>query len=469
MTYSREDLILKSFFNDISNLFEEQFTTNSINLFINNCDNKNSKFYNSKISCRALIYYIFYSFFKDTSKINSADKIKKIFKDVDRSCLSKKMNKMPVSFFKNLRTKVFDIYSKYFCKPCTSKNKKIIAIDGTNTLDSNYNVALNMGFYDVTNGIPILLKYEGNEKRNQESRLSKEYISNNINEFKNVILVLDAFYYDISLFNFLIDSKIYFIINGRLNCDAYNKKIPLRQMDKKSKIIYEKVRNNIRLITYEKEENRTVNLKRKKQKKTLTVKFVENKTINLITNLPKNYDNKQIKNIYKHRWEIETFYQVIKNNFNISVSKTRTNKEMEICNECCLTMMYIMKAIKNNKLETCNKKPKEDHKLNINETRIFENFKEELLENLIIKKSITIQYLKDFQKKYCLVHNQKNDRHYRRESKTPHTKWHFKKNSDQSEEKLVLESMHFNTVNKLDKNKKLLVNKFTIIDVTTEK
>jgi hypothetical protein len=466
MTYSREDLLLKSFFNDISNVFEEQFTTSSINKFI---DKNSSKIYNSKISCQALIYYIFYSFFKDTLKINSADKIKKVFKDVDRSCLSKKMNKIPVSFFKDLRTKVFNIYSKYFCKTCTSKNKKIIAVDGTNTLDSNYNVALNMGFYDVTNGIPILLKYEGNEKRNQESRLCKEYISNNINEFKNVIVVLDAFYYDITLFDFLLNNKIYFIINGRSNCDAYDKKIPLRCMNKESKIMYENVRNNIRLITYEKEENRTVNLKRKKQKDTLVVNFIENKTINLITNLPKNYNNEQIKNIYKYRWEIETFYQVIKNNFNISVSKTRTNKEMEICNECCLIMVYMMKAIKNNALKTTNKIPKQNHKLNVDETRIFKNFREELLEILIIKKNITIQYLKDFQKKYCLVYNQKNNRHSKRESKTPNTKWHFKKNSNQSEEKLVLESMYFNTINKLDKNKKLLVNKFTIINVTIEK
>lgn len=351
MIYSNQDLKLKLFFENICKLFNEQFTTTNINNFILN-DNKinktnNSKINNSKINVNSLMHYIFYSFFKKESKTSSVDLLKKIYKNICRESYSKKSKKIPVSFFTNLRKNVHDIYSKYFCIKGTKTNKIIIAGDGTNTLDCDFDVSLNMGLFDVTNGIPLELEYEGNKNRNCESKLTKEYISNNIHKFKNVIIVLDAFYYDINLFNFLIQNNIYFVIRGRSKCDNYNKKIPLGKMDKQRQILYENIRNKIRLITYENEIKKIVKSKRKKDKSTKTYDVIIDKTVNLITNLPKNYTINQIKEIYKNRWDIEVFFKTIKNNFNLSVAYSRTEKEMSICNECSLIITYIIKAIKN--------------------------------------------------------------------------------------------------------------------------
>lgn len=471
MIYSREYLKLKLFFENICELFKEQFTTTTINNYIlenSKINNKinNSKINNSKINCNALMYYIFYSFFKNESKTSSSDKLKNIYKNICRESYSKKSKKIPISFFTNLRKKVFDIYSKHYCKKGTVTNKIIMAGDGTNTLDSNFNVSLNMGLYDVTNGVPLELQYEGNKNRNCESKLTKEYITKNINKFKNVIIVLDAFYYDINLFNFLIDNNIYFIIRGRTNCKNYNKNLPLGKMGKQEQIMYTKVRNIIRLITYENEIEKNINSKRKKQKTDINYDIVIDKTVNLITNLPKKYTDTKIKEIYGNRWDIEVFFKTIKRNFNISVAYSRTEQEMSICNECSLIMSYIIKAIKNSILSELEDKSTKDKKININETRIFNNFKEVILNKLLLNTNVQFEDLINFIDKFCPPIKQQNDRHYERISKTPGTKWHAKKNSNMSAEKLILEMIDNNTINKLDKNKKLLANKITIVNKT---
>ncbi len=51
-----------------------------------------------------------------------------------------------------------------------------------------------MGLFDVTNGVPLELQYEGNKKIICESKLTKEYISKNIN-----------------MFDFLLDNNIFLL------------------------------------------------------------------------------------------------------------------------------------------------------------------------------------------------------------------------------------------------------------------
>lgn len=51
-----------------------------------------------------------------------------------------------------------------------------IAVDGTNTNTINQNVSLSMGFFDITNKIPIALEYKGPKNRNKEVFNTIKYI-----------------------------------------------------------------------------------------------------------------------------------------------------------------------------------------------------------------------------------------------------------------------------------------------------
>jgi hypothetical protein len=54
-----------------------------------------------------------------------------------------------------------------------------MAGDGSNCTDNNYDASLSMGFYDVTNDIPIKFVLEESENINQKIKCTTEYIKNN--------------------------------------------------------------------------------------------------------------------------------------------------------------------------------------------------------------------------------------------------------------------------------------------------
>lgn len=464
---SDPDNTFKLFVNELIIIFNNTINTDVINTFILKDAIYRSKINNSKISIEAVIYYIFFSCFINENKITSADLLSDDYLEADRSCYSKKAHKIPYSFFEYLDNQVHKLCEKYYCKKGTQVAPNIWAGDGMNTLDSNFNVALNMGLYDVTNEMPVNLTFDGSDQRNCEVKLTRKYVTEHLDELKNIILLLDAFYYNTDLIELLIQNNIYFVIHGHKNSDNYDINKPIGKVTKKRKIQLNYVRDKLRVITYEKEITKKVIIKRKNTNKDADkgkeYTIMIDETFNLITNLPQStYDDEKIKYLYKFRWEIETFFKLVKFNFNISSSMRRTDEELKIANRCITIVVNIMKVIKKHVLSKTTKKSTDTHKININETRMILNFKRKRLANLIFGK-ITIDDLLKFEKKYCGVFKQENNRSFERISKTPHLKWHGKCNSDRSELKLIIEAIENKTVHKLDKNKKTKAKSITII------
>ncbi len=462
MIYKNLKFKFENFIIELSKLFKETITKKVINEFISKSNNGNkSKIYNGKIDVNSLIFYMFHTFFSGETKTTSSDKIKKDI-NVDRSCLSKKAKKIPFEFFEYLRKKVFILCQKYSYNYGNKITKKIISGDGTTSIDQNFDVSLNLGFYDVTNDLPLNLSFEGHENRNRDVKLSIKYIKDHIDIFKNSILLLDAFYYDINLIDFLLDNKIYFIINGRQNVDNYDITKDIGKMTNDRKLILENIRPRIKILSYDEISYKTLHINKKKDGYYKTFSLKINKTINLITYLPKSYSDEKIKHLYKERWVIETFFSIVKNNFNYNEAIARTENEQKIRNECALIITYIIKTIKKYILSTSTKMSTDTKKVNVNETRMIENFKELYLKQLIIG-NLTVDNVHIFIKKFCPVVNVEKNRHRKRHSKTPYSKWNFKCNSDMAEIKLVVKCMDMNTLDLLDKNKKLMVKKITIL------
>lgn len=87
---------------------------------------------------------------------------------------------MHFSFYVKLYNKVYNLYKKLMK---IDDNKPIIlAVDGTfNNINSmnkkdNLETSLNMGYYDVTNDLPLEINIEGCKNKNNELALLKSYL-----------------------------------------------------------------------------------------------------------------------------------------------------------------------------------------------------------------------------------------------------------------------------------------------------
>ena len=88
-------------------------------------------------------------------------------------------------------------YHIYFSLSCIhyNKNEKIYSVDGTYNNDNKMDVVLNMGFFNITDNVPIDLCSCGAKNKNKEVKFATKYITENINIFKNNILIADRFYF----------------------------------------------------------------------------------------------------------------------------------------------------------------------------------------------------------------------------------------------------------------------------------
>ena len=120
------------------------------------------------------IYYKFLYSKKDITK----DHITSIINNnnnttLTRQSLEYKENNIPIQTYLNIYKKIFNFYNKTFIK---SNKPSIIAIDGTYNNDINMKEILNMGFYDVSNKIPISIESCGEGSKNQEILYATKYI-----------------------------------------------------------------------------------------------------------------------------------------------------------------------------------------------------------------------------------------------------------------------------------------------------
>ena len=178
------------------------------NIFINaDKDISKSIFDNYKIKTRktklsfkdALIYSLQYTQ-NNKTKIDIVNKFNKDIdnyeKKISRTTFHEKVSNIPLSYYADVHKKLLSIYKNKFNKSKPS----IIAVDGTygNTNVKNIKgyleTSLSMGFFDVTNEIPIELIFKGEESKNKELVSLQNYIIEHKNELKNSIFVLDRAY-----------------------------------------------------------------------------------------------------------------------------------------------------------------------------------------------------------------------------------------------------------------------------------
>lgn len=216
---------------------------------------------------------------------------------ISRTTFFEKEIKIPFASYQNIYNGLNSIIKNYF-----NNNKDIImSVDGTynNTNVKNnkgyLETSLNMGFFDVTNDVPVELFFKGEESKNKELEALKKYIMDNKNNLTNVIFVLDRAYCSYKFINFCDVNKIKYVIRFRNNC----KNIP----KKKNRVIEfehcvtETVKNNNikeHLIDGKKFSSVTLETKNK---------------YTLVTNLNlKEYTDDKIKEIYCSRWNVEVFF-----------------------------------------------------------------------------------------------------------------------------------------------------------------
>ena len=127
----------------------------------------------------ALLYKFNYSIPKETKESLVSSYNYNNNTTLTQPCFEQKEKKISLSFYNKL---FYDVSSLYKQLMNVDLNKPIIfSSDGTfNNINSlnkkdNLETALNMGFYDITNDIPLELNIEGIKNKNNELFLLKKY------------------------------------------------------------------------------------------------------------------------------------------------------------------------------------------------------------------------------------------------------------------------------------------------------
>ena len=230
-----------------------------------------------------------------------------------RRAFDSKNKNIILSTFIKLHSEILKLANNIFKNP---ENEKILlAVDGTNNRNNNHQVMLNMGYFDITNDIHVFIDIHGAENRNKEVSTLMDTIKKHPDRFQNVILIGDRGYFTYKLMTFLIEHKIGFVIRAR----GIAAKLDLSNKLAKNTPDYEtikKLRESVRVIKYIKAIDKNVYASNGKNIKARKHLVKLNNDCVLITNLTDKaeFPKEKIMEIYRSRWDIETFFGFIKNN-----------------------------------------------------------------------------------------------------------------------------------------------------------
>lgn len=401
----------------------------------------------------ALIYRFQYAFLDTTkesitSDLNICNKV-----SFTRQAYDAKERNIPLTVYSNICNDLLNYYDNHFNKDVL----KLIGVDGTYNRDSKYREQLNMGLFDISNSIPIELKSFGQNGKNKEIQSTINIITNNPLKFKSVILVADRAYYSCKFLKFLEEKDIKYIIRVRgksifSDDTKYYKSHPNYQdiMFLKDKIRIIKCESSYEKTIFSRKEN--INHKRNIKKVTKTTLTVKNECI-LITNLldAQKYDDDKCLNIYRSRWDIETFFKFIKHDYKFSFLTEDNN----ICNKksyyCMMIIELIIKII-------CKKytiyKQTNHIDFKINRSNIIKGIRTHIL-NDMINNNLSNDFFLQFCKSYIIFIKVNKDRSYPRISKKPFSKWYVKNYSVNAELKKIIKSIKNNDDKELNKNQKV--------------
>jgi hypothetical protein len=308
----------------------------------------------------------------------------------------------------------------------------------------------------------------GSQNRNKEIEKAIEIIKNKKDYFKKSILVFDRFYFSYSFMKFLIDNNFKFIIRARKDAKYLDSELNIVNNSKNKKLI-NILRPLVRVIKFNETYQKTVYSK--KTKKTESKKYVfeiENDCV-LITNISKSYNDSTIMNFYRSRWDIETYFKLVKNNLKYQHTKNKTEDQILKTNYCILIYTTLCKLIKTHKLST-SKVSQIKHKkngtnikcdLSINESLLITIISKDIIKDML-NGCLNYDTILNAEKQLLIIKNEPN-RSFPRTSKTPFTKWNAKGYSVGSEIIKILRVLNDEIDNNLNKNLKVLMNKIKLI------
>ena len=433
--------------NSIINIFKEYCNYKTINKLTN------LKLRNSKINLQCALFYRFAYSQINITKEHVVSRLNLLnHSNHTRQGFDSKEANIPVSFYKLLLDNLAALYNS---TTINQFKNTIIAIDGTYNNDNKYNQMLNMGFYNVSNCIPIDIKSFGSEGKNKEVKSAIDYITKNIQKFKDTIIIGDRAYFTYDFMKFLDDNGIYFIIRARGDAMNLDTTIPLKKYIKDRNTILH-LRTKIRLTRCKSVTEKIVhNVRGKKDIKSHKILLEQN--LNLLTNLNANdYPNESLIEIYKSRWDIEVFFKYLKNNCKFQhMKETDKNDCYEKTYLCELIIIYIAKLIEKDKIKDKNQQINESHLLK----GIYDTVLYDVLHDDIDNKSYN-----DFCEIYIKKINNKKNRSYPRTSKTPFTKWYVKGYSEHSKLAKIINAILNKTTHKLNNNQKSEAKRIKEID-----
>jgi hypothetical protein len=437
-----------------------QNLTNDLNDIFNDSDIKitnmlkklNIKTRTRKITLSdALIYKFKYAQKHNTQKniINDYKLDNNIF--CDNTSFYKKEQKIPLEYYESVYEKVYNIYKKYSKKT----HHTIIAVDGTynNTnykKDLKLETTLNMGYYDITNNIPLELDPIEN-KRNSEITSFMKIINEGKLETNNIIFVCDRAYFSYDLMNFLKNKNSKFVIRIKNNSKHLNE-TDLNESNLKN---VKQVPTNTRFINYSFIKEYTKELTNKKTKQKEQYRITEKVNCNIATNLDDIYSDEDIKKIYNSRWNIEEYFKLIKSNFKFSIMNEH-NKDTPTTYKKTYTIIKIISILEqifelmcDNITENYN----ENYNVKINKSELIKGlFK--IIPN-IINSNLTHYQLTNFFNIYICLNFTKKDASNPRTSKIPFSKWYVKDYHNKYDLEKILEAYLDKDKNKTSINKNL--------------
>lgn len=445
----------------LNDLFKDMCSYNYINK-MNSVKMRNHK---DGIQLNDAVKYRFLYSKKDMTKERAISLINyKKNSDFKRQSIESKENNIPIDAYSN----VFNKISKFF-NSFNKNNSQIrgISIDGVYNNDHYMNEMLNMGFFDLLEGIPIDIQSFGKENKNNEIRCAISYIKKHINVFKNNIIIADRAYFSYDFLNFLIKNDIKFIIRAKWDAKSLDSSVRLKCNAKNYDSILN-VRKNAKIVKYTNTIQKKIFASNtKKNIKTYNIQIKNNCTI--VTNLldEKTYTDDKILELYKSRWNIEVFFKYIKSNYKFQHMKEKSNVNCQKMYICELIITYIAKLIEKYYIDKhqIDKKQKDvSYKINYSNliNGIFDSIIWEVLDG-----TLTNEQLDKFCKSYIKIIQNKTNRSFPRTSKTPFSKWYVKGYSNLTQYVKVIEAILNNKVNELNKNLKIIAK--SIVSINNKK
>jgi len=372
----------------------------------------------------------------------------------NNSAFYRKENNIPLEYYCKIYNDILNLHNKYYPK----NGYNIVAVDGTynNTnIENNKKLetSLNMGYYDVTNGIPIELTFKGKDFKNKEIESLIDKIKDNELNMSSVILVLDRAYGSYKLMNFLQEKNIKFVIRIKNNfkcikdgnINTYN--------------------DNFRLINYNYNVSSSKKLENKKKAKIELYNITVNINCNVITNLDLNlYTDDQIKDIYNSRWKVEEFFKLIKSNFNFANLKEH-NHNAEITHKksyySLLIICNLQRIIEKIFMDhiNLNKHNKDKYNININKSSLIRGIR--LIIDDIIHSKLEKNKLLQLGEAFITLNYCKKDCHNPRISKTPFTKWYVKDYHYKYDLEKIFDAYLNDDTTKINKNLKMKLKNYT--------